>query len=288
MFNLFKKRELKTINRVELDKEIENFKSIGVTDNEKDIIVSLTSFPERIYEIRYTLYSLLTQTVKPSKVVLWLASDEFPNGENDLPEDVLRLKSNGLTINWTRNICSYKKLIPALETYPNRIIVTADDDLFYEPDWLEKLINAYKAYPDCVITHRAHAIKLSRNKIAPYKKWKKGIKSGKPSYLNFLTSGGGTLYPVDCFYKDVLKDEIFLKLLPKADDIWIWAMIILNHKKIFVTKDHVKRLTYVNPQRERGLTNEKTLFSFNKKGGNDEQLKKLIEYYPEILDIISK
>ena len=77
-------------------------------------------------------------------------------------------------------------------------------------------------------------------------------------------------------------------MLPKADDIWIWAMAVLNGKKIFVTKNHVKKLTYVNPARERGLTNEETLFSFNKKGGNDEQLKNLLNYYPEIMDTMLK
>lgn len=288
MFSLFKKRDLKTINRDLIDEEIINFKTYGVTNDLNGVIISLTSFPERMYEIRYTLYSLLNQTVKPAKIILWLASEEFPNGENDLPQDVLNFKQNGLTIEWTRNICSYKKLIPCLENYPKRIIVTADDDLYYEPDWLEKLIKAYDKHSDCVIAHRAHAVKFNFGKLAPYKKWKRSIKGGKSSYLNFPTSGGGVLYPVGCFYKDVTRDDIFLKLLPKADDIWIWAMIVLNHKKVFVTEDHIKRLTYVNPQRERGLTNEKTLFSFNKKGGNDEQLKRLLEYYPEIMNIIKR
>ena len=288
MFNLFKKRPLNTIDRDLIDTEIEKFDYCGVSDNENDVIVTLTSFPPRIYEIKYTLFSLLTQTVKPSKVILWLAKDEFPNLEKDLPDDVIKLKQNGLTISWCDNLCSYKKIIPALEEYPNRILVSADDDIFYEKDWLEKLIKAHNDYPDCVIAHRAHRIKISHSKIAPYKKWKKSINSNKPSYLNFLTSGGGALYPPRCFYKDVLNKEIFLKLLPKADDIWIWAMAVLNGKKIFVTKNHVKKLTYVNPARERGLTNEETLFSFNKKGGNDEQLKNLLNYYPEIMDIINQ
>ena len=285
MFKLFKRHELKTIDRDKVDNEIKNFSSRGITDN-TDVIVSLTSFPERMYEIKYTLYSLLNQTIKPEKVILWLSREEFPNLENDLPDDVLDFKKNGLTIGWTHNIYSYKKLIPALKEFPNKKIVTADDDIFYEKDWLEKLLIANQKYPDCIITHRAHKIKFTKNEIAPYKKWKKKIKTCKPSFVNFLTGAGGVLYPANCLYKDVTNENIFMEILPKADDIWFWAMAVLNGTKIFVPKNNIVKLTHVNPARERGLTDETTLFATNKLGGNDIQLQKLIEYYPQIINIL--
>ena len=94
MLNLFKRGSLKTIDKVSLDKEIENYSLSGVTGDEKGLIISLTSFPQRMYEIHYTLYSLLTQTVKPAKVILWLGIEQFPNKEKDIPEKVLKLKEN--------------------------------------------------------------------------------------------------------------------------------------------------------------------------------------------------
>ena len=66
MLNLFKRSPLKTIDKVSLDKEIENYSLSGITGDEKGLIISLTSFPQRMYEIHYTLYSLLTQSVKPA------------------------------------------------------------------------------------------------------------------------------------------------------------------------------------------------------------------------------
>lgn len=77
-----------------------------------------------------------------------------------------------------------------------------------------------------------------------------------------------------------------MRLAPDGDDIWFWAMAVLNKTKIYVTKNHVKDLVYINPARERGLTGELTLFSRNKKGGNDKQLKNVLDYYPEIMDIL--
>ena len=90
MFNLFKKTSLKTIDKTALDKEIVEFKQNGTTGDDKGIIISLTSFPQRMYEIHYTLYSLLTQSVKPAKVILWLGEEQFPNLEKDIPEKVLK------------------------------------------------------------------------------------------------------------------------------------------------------------------------------------------------------
>ena len=87
MINLFRKSSLKTVNKDFLSKEISKFSGIGVTNKDNGVIVSLTSFPQRMYELHYTLYSLLTQTVKPAKVVLWLSYEEFPNREDDIPKE---------------------------------------------------------------------------------------------------------------------------------------------------------------------------------------------------------
>ena len=241
-----------------------------------------------MYEIHYTLYSLLTQTVKPAKVVLWLGTEQFPDGEKDIPQKVLKLKENGLVIEWHKNLRSYTKLVPSLKKYPNNIIVTADDDIYYEKDWLEKLLKSHKENKNCIICHRAHRVKFDREKLAPYKKWPKKIKGGKASYLNFLTGVGGVLYPQNSLHKDVLNEELFTELAPKADDVWFWAMAVLNKTKILVVKDWIRELTYVNPERERGLTDEVTLFSFNKKGGNDLQIEKVLNHYPQIIDILKE
>ena len=120
MLNLFRKSTLKTIDKNSLDKEIDSFKNKGTTGDDEGLIISLTSFPQRMYEIHYTLYSLLTQTVKPAKVVLWLGTEQFPDGEKDIPQKVLKLKENGLVIEWHKNLRSYTKLVPSLKKYPNK------------------------------------------------------------------------------------------------------------------------------------------------------------------------
>lgn len=283
--DLFKKRSLKGINKTALETEIANNRIFGLNTKlrERKLIVTLTSFPERMYDIHYCIYSLLNQKFKPDEVILWLAAEQFPRGEKDVPENVLSLKEKGLTIRWCTNLYSYKKLIPAYNEYINCILITADDDIFYPENWLEILYKSYLTHPNAITCHRAHRIKLDKDKnIMPYKTWAKKINGPNLSYLNFFTGAGGVLYPPNCLNENVAKIKEFTELAPHGDDIWFWAMALMNNTKIFVANKNIKTLTYVNPERERGKNGELTLFANNKDGGNDRQINKILKAYPEI------
>lgn len=288
----FKSKKVKQqINKAALSRKIRKFTQSGICEISRKprLIVTLTSFPERMAEIKYTLYSLLTQTLKPDMVVLWLAKEQFPDREKNLPQDVLNLRGNGLTIKWCDDLKSYKKLIPALKEFPDDILVTADDDLFYEPEWLEKLYTAYLDNPQIIHCHRAHYIQLNTDgSLKKYREWEQCISASVASYRNFCTTGGGVLYPPGCFYKDVCLAKLFQKLSPMADDIWFWAMLLLYHRKICVIKDNLP-IKYVCPEREMGLTKDKTLASINQGAEkNDEQLRNIITHYPEIILLLNE
>ena len=243
-----------------------------------NLIISLTSYPARINTVNKTISTLINQTIRAEKVILWLADEQFPNKEKDLPPQLLDLTKKGLTIGWYKDIKSYKKLIPALKEYPQAIIVTADDDILYKNNWLEQLYSAYIKEPEYIHCHRAHYITFEKNEISPYKKWKQNIPKFKPSFNNFFTGSGGILYPPNCFHKDVLREDLFMELCPNADDIWFWAMCILNDKKINIA-------TGAQPLKLVDGTQEEALWYSNmNEGQNDIQLKKVTEHYPEILE----
>ncbi len=282
--------KIKQINKEKVASEIENFKGYGIKKEKREqkLIISLTSYPDRMYDVHYAIYSLLTQTCLPDEVILWLSIEEFPNLEKDLPKKVFELKNHGLTIKWCKNLKSYKKLIPALKEYPNDIIVTADDDIYYQKDWLKNLYNEYLENKEYIICHRAHLVNFDNGKIKPYLSWIKLIQNNKPSFLNFPTLGGGVIYPPKIFYKDVLCEDIFMNLAPNGDDLWFWVMAILNNVKIKIAENRYNKITYVNPKRELNLLEEETLYKENKKSGNDNQIKNLIDYYPQIIEKLNK
>ena len=278
------------INKEKLSYEMENYfesSELGITDEkrEPELIVSLTSYPDRMYDIHYTIYSLFKQNLKPNKIILWLGEEQFPNRDKDLSKKLLDFKKHGLIIKYTNDLRAYTKLIPALKEYPNSIIVTADDDIFYPENWLDKLYNSWKDNMDCIVCHRAHKITIKDNKFIPYNSFKQEIIEEKPSFDHFLTGVGGVLYPPNIFYKDIFNEELFKKLSPQNDDIWFWAMAVLNGTKIKIVDEPINHLTYVNPEREVGLNNDSTLCSSNViKNQNDILFDNVINYYPHIME----
>lgn len=256
---------------------------IGITDKKRKvkIIVSLTSFPARIDGVDITLKSLLMQSLKPDEIILWLAKEQFPAKENGLPDKLLGLRKYGLTIYWCNDIRSYKKLIPALRMYPEDIIVTADDDVYYEGSWLKRLYLGYLQAPDCVHCHRISKFYIDHNEYR--------MKKGEfelypcPSYLHKLTGVGGVLYPPHILNKEVLDEEKCRKLAPTNDDIWFWLMAVLNGAKINVVRNNIPRIEAV-----KGTQEGECLNKLNDSG--DELLWKdfyrMLEAYPQLDGIL--
>ena len=266
-----------------IETALRHFKDCGVEpDSERNIVVSLTSYPVRMPEVHYALYSLLKQSLKPNKIILWLGEEQFPNREHDIPEKILALQKNGLEIRWTKDIKSYKKLVPALREYPDAVIVTADDDLLYDPHWLKLLYADYQRnnFAPMVYAHRAHRIQVTpAGNIAPYHVWlldaPPACAEDGPSWFNFATTGAGALYPPHVLHSDIFNEEIFLKLAPLADDIFFWAVAVLNGTKITVVENNIPDIMQ--------MIEGAGLFDVNLlQGKNDEQLANIFTRYPDI------
>ena len=253
-------------------------KYVGINPVKRDvpIIVSLTSYEARFKDLEISLYSLLNQSLKPDRIILWL-SDEIES-LNDLPYEITKYIKNGLEIRFVKDIGSYTKAIYAFKEYSEAIIVTADDDIYYPQKWLERLYHSYIAHPKDIQVHRAHRVRLKDRKILPYEKWEKHVQEESARFDNFLTGVGGVLYPPNCFLSEVFRNDIFLKYAPTADDIWFWFMALISNRRIRVVQNHIKTLSCTNLLRQI-LPNRKTLYSINSTGRNDEQVENLMKFY---------
>lgn len=201
----------------------------GVNQTEKRkqrVIVSLTSYGRRVNDVvSFTIISLLRQTYKPDEIVLWLDHDHW--NDQNLPTSLIRLKTYGLTVRYCKDIKSYKKLIPALHAYPDSLIITCDDDIYYRSNMVERLIRAYEQDPSCIYTHRAHLVSFdSQDKLLPYNDWKEEISA--TSSRVFPTGGGGCLYSLQLLHEDIDREDLFMSLAPMADDVWFYFMELLK------------------------------------------------------------
>ena len=231
-----------TIRAEYLKYQVLSCKEMGITDErncDEELIVSLTTFGKRINEVYLAIESIMQGTIKPNRIVLWLAEDEFKG--KTLPRTLQLQQKRGLEIAYFEDIRSFKKIIPTMEKYPDACVVTIDDDVMYEFDLLENLINAHIANPNDICACRIHRITLNENNTPKsYMQWQFLVLPQDKSNLNFLTSGGGTLFPSHCFVKEFFDKESFMSLCPYADDVWINAMIWMSNRQITKTYTHSK------------------------------------------------
>jgi hypothetical protein len=251
----------------------------GVTDQkyfEQDITISLTTYSKRIFDVYLVIESIFQQTLKPNKVILWLAEDEFKNKK--LPLKLTRLTDRGLEIKFCKDIKSYKKLIPTLQQFPEDIIITIDDDVIYPDDFLENMINSYSHNPDNVYCYRARYINFrGSGKFKKYRDWKIINKPAEASYEIIPNGIGGILYPPNCFHEDILKEDLFMSLAPKGDDIWFKTSTFLKGYKcqvIPIESSFFEKFVVIESSQDIALYHG-NISSHT----NNEQIKKVFKHY---------
>ena len=190
-----------------------------------EAIVSLTSIPSRLRFLDLTIRSLMIQSVRPNKILLWLHEDL--RGKE--PKALRSLVGEMFSIHYSDLTCSHRKLIHTLELYPDAVIVTCDDDQLYPNDWLERLIEDHKRFPGEIIANECKLIACSADgETLPYKQWPGKVSAGFSDASLMPVGYGGVLYPPDSLLPVVTDSELFLKLAPKADDLWFKAMSYLK------------------------------------------------------------
>lgn len=248
----------------------------------QQVIISLTSFPAAIPYAIQAIKSVLNGSVLPDKIVLYLTFSQF--GNDGLPKDLTDLSALYPIFeihNYDPDIRSYRKLIPALQDFPDAVIVTIDDDVSYHKHMLRDLLRLHQEIPNAILAHRAKRIKLN----APYRKWKKYrwyhflIKRIHSCYCNIPTGVGGVLYPPHSLKPEMLHRELFMQIAPTTDDIWFWAAAVANGTPIIPIPFGKNKPKGLKKPRELSL---KTI---NFKTGIDRNaatLQNILKRFPEI------
>lgn len=244
----------------------------GITDaryTDHEIIVSLTTYGKRIYDVSFAIESIMQQSIKANRIILWL--DDSFQGKR-LPESLYLQQKRGLEIAFCKDIGPHTKLIPSLRRFPNDAIITIDDDAIYDFDLLERLIIPYLSNPSYIYCHRMHKMKFDKDgTLLPYMKWDWRCTNTHPSHLNFATGVGGILYPPHSLDEEVFNEEIFLKYCRTADDVWFKAMAIKkgtkvegilsrdNHGEDYLSNTYVQDVGLYNANNQGEMLNDKQI-----------------------------
>lgn len=250
-------------------------KSYGL-DKESQIIISLTTYPARISSVWVTIASLMRQTMKPCKVILWLAEEQFP--EHKIPLRLEKYKKSGLDIRFCEDLKPHKKYFYTMQEYSDYYIVTVDDDIIYPENFIEQLWNGHEKYPNTVICHWSHQIGFEgSDDFQPYNDWIDNTESA-PAYTTLAVGCNGILYPPGCLPKETFCEEKIKEYAFYTDDLWLKCMEIINGYKAVNCNETA--LVFFN----RLSTRSSGLWKSNlgAERSNDINWERLLQLYPEV------
>lgn len=198
----------------------------------KKVIVSMTTIPCRQKRLAENVESLLTQSYNFNVLLINIddnLSDEEYQWYEDFAKQDYRIVINKSEAKWR----SCNKLLPALTMYPDDIIITVDDDIYYPKDSLKELIKIYVNNPDCIIVHEINPLDLRDDKINYFNAY--DIKMGQKEWGKYLSNCA--LFPPKVFEGTDLfdYDKMMYCTDGNHDELWFWVNSTLNNIKVIAS-----------------------------------------------------
>ena len=238
---------------------------------EPKIIISLTSYGNRLNTLSACLESLLNQTKKADKILVYLTDDIT---ESHLPLSLHALQNKGIEYKFIPlDLKPHKKYYYAMQEFPDDIIVTVDDDVIYYKEMLSELYETYLKFPKCIVTGRAHEITFNNDgSFKAYDDWNWcSQKYEEPSMKLLATGAGSILYPPHLLDKKLLFNLAYIEHYITVDDLWLKTVEVLSNVPTVVCSLKIEKM-------RKGIPNTQTQGLFNKNVGkneNDLYLKEL-------------
>lgn len=278
-----------TVIKTFIYKRFIKFPSDGLNTSEKrerKIIVSLTSYPARINAVPYAILSMLRQTMKPDKIILWLGTGKFP--DDKLPAIFDKVKASGVEIKFREDLKPHTKYFYAVQEYPDDIVITVDDDHIYDRNLIERLYTSYMKNPGCVQALTVARITFDEaGNMCKYVDWEHAYAGspGSSSHQYMAFGVGGVLYPPHSLPQETFNLETMKRLSPRNDDIWLKFMEVMNGTRVTAAASN-PRIAGIYTY---GCSGEFALSNTNDaQGENQVQVNAIISEYPALVDAIRK
>ena len=253
------------------------------------VIVTLTSIRARAAALRETIESLVRQD-HPSafEVRVHLSHEPYLMDEGfasvpDWAGDLQALNPLcSLRFAFVRNTGPYRKLLPVLaecmESDPDALIVTCDDDTRYARDWLSRLLHRQRCTGG-VVAFRGHSMRLDPEgtTLSPYGLWQTNPDKCHFGLHNLPTGKDGVVYHPSHFDRSVLDVDTAMRLAPTADDLWFRWHAVARGVPCFLI-DLGDRVFDDVPSFDESTSLWEV---YNKQGGNDNTIAALERHFQE-------
>ena len=248
---------------------------VSSQNSPREIVVSLTSYGERLNTVHLAIKSVFMQSVRPNRIVLYLGKD-CDNVE--LSSQLTELEKYGLEIRrGCEDLKPHKKYFYALQEFPQSLVITIDDDCVYKEDFIETLIKGHKVFPDAVIARRVHRVEFDGNgQMLPYVEWTMEWKSSEITAATSLvaTGCGGILYPAYLFSREDFDLDMIRGIALSVDDLYLKIIELRKGIQTVYVPNDLNMPYMISGTQKKALCKRNVL-----ENGNDADLSKLLERY---------
>ena len=239
-------------------------------------IVSMTTIPCRQARLEENIESLLNQSCIFDKLVINIddnLTQEDYQWYDKFAERDWRIEVSRCDAKWR----SCNKLLPTLKKYPDDVIITVDDDIYYPVDSIRCLVESYIKNPDCIIAHEVNPITVSESiEFLGYND-DMDVKLNFREYGKYLSNC--CLFPPHIFDGSDLHD--YDKMMECTggchDELWFWVNSTINGVPV-INLDYV--VTFMTDIKTKWDDSEYRLRdTIKEEEYMDEYNKKIIEMY---------
>lgn len=189
------------------------------------IVASLASYDKRVEYLEKTLPSILSQTLSFDKLLINIPSEtssdlisRFRALEKLDSRVEVKLRDGG----WR----SANKLIFTSQEYPEAVIITCDDDIFYPKHFFEALYSKWVENSECIIAHEISPVYLNGDKLQYISGF--DVKLLQKTFGRYLT--GCCLFPPHALEGTEAYDFDKYKHVTNCthDELWFWIHTTLK------------------------------------------------------------
>jgi len=251
------------------------YNSIIKTGTPQSIVVSLTTIPSRIGEVRDTLNTLIHQTLRPDHIFLNVpsVSNREKGTKYKIPEWLKEMEDDGLvTLVSGTDYGPATKLIPTVKKFheeqpgTNHLILVVDDDTHYPPRLLETLTKWHMRLPNAALSLRGWVMKDTKRYLDIFSSYLMfGNEALFPHPTTVLTANCGYLVQSDHFDANLWDYTGVPDGAKWMDDVWINGHLSKNNVPRFVVPFDEDQFTYNSYSPKLTLD---TSITISKKNGN--------------------
>lgn len=203
------------------------------------VIVSMTSHGKRLNTVYLAIKSIMYQTFKADRIVLYLDTED---SDKKVPKEEELVEAGLTIIRNVQDLGPHKKYYQAMSDYKDSIIITVDDDALYDDTLLEELYEKHLEFPDAVVCRWGTRIKKREGALEAYNLWEDKAIVESPQIDICAIGVGGCLYPCGSYREKFLDINGIVNYCFGADDLWLKVIEVINGIKTVTVDFHPIRI----------------------------------------------